>query len=236
MSPANWGLLFLILFSLVLYTAETEREIPFAEANAFAILNVAVLLVFGLEFALRLYAIGYDERYRGWAGLYAYARQNWFLLLVDFLAFAPELVFIAAGLGSPSWLRVLRVARLFKLARYFPAFRLVVAAIRSCAQELLAALALAVTLWYVAAVMLYLAENDVQPDAFGSITRAMWWSVVTLTTVGYGDNYPITVLGKVMAGVIAVLGLGAVALPSGILASAFLERLRQKNNSGDDTR
>jgi voltage-gated potassium channel len=98
-------------------------------------------------------------------------------------------------------------------------------------QELLAALAVAVMLWYASSVLLYLAEGSVQPDGFGSITRSMWWSVVTLTTIGYGDVYPVTVLGKILASLLAVLGVGAVALPSGILASAFIEQFRNKRGT-----
>jgi voltage-gated potassium channel len=139
------------------------------------------------------------------------------------------LFLLAIGLSPPSLLRALRVARLLKMTRYFPAFKLVLDALRSCVNELLAALAVAVMLWYFASVLLYLAESEAQPDGFGSITRAMWWSVVTLTTVGYGDVYPVTALGKIFAGFIAVLGIGAVAMPSGILAGTFMEKLRDRN-------
>ena len=231
LSPTNWCILFLILFSLVLYTAETEREIDVASRSLFWLLNYAVLTVFAVEFVGRLYAIGTVERFRGWRGLTTYARSNWFLLTVDFLAFAPELVLMLVGLNPPGVLRALRLVRLFKLIRYFPAFRLVVDALRSCLQELLAALAVAVMLWYVSSVLLYLAEGGVQPDEFGSITRSMWWSVVTLTTIGYGDVYPVTVIGKILAGGIAVLGVGAVALPSGILAGAFIEKFRNRHDA-----
>jgi voltage-gated potassium channel len=229
LSPINWAILFLILFSLALYTAETERAIQFEEGGIFWFLNVLVLILFGAEFVLRLCSVGVDERFRGWSGLGNYIRSNWLLVTVDFLAFAPELFLLAIGLSPPSLLRALRVARLLKMTRYFPAFKLVLDALRSCVNELLAALAVAVMLWYFASVLLYLAESEAQPDGFGSITRAMWWSVVTLTTVGYGDVYPVTALGKIFAGFIAVLGIGAVAMPSGILAGTFMEKLRDRN-------
>ena len=155
------------------------------------------------------------------------------MIAIDFLAFAPELFLILIGLSPPGMLRALRLMRLFKMARYFPAFRLVVNALWSCMQELLAALAVAVMLWYAASVLLYLAERNVQPEIFGSITRSMWWSVVTLTTIGYGDVVPMTILGKVLAGFIAVLGVGAVATPSGILAGAFMQTFRARHEGGD---
>jgi voltage-gated potassium channel len=74
-------------------------------------------------------------------------------------------------------------------------------------------------------VLLYIAEGQVQPEAFGSIPRAMWWSMATLTTVGYGDAYPITVLGKILASLIAILGIGIVAMPAGIIAANFSKKL-----------
>ncbi|MEZ5788934.1 MAG: ion transporter [Xanthobacteraceae bacterium] len=159
------------------------------------------------------------------------------MVLVDFLAFAPELIFIMIGANPPTWMRSLRVFRLAKMVRYIPAVELVTRALRACIQELLVALSLSVVLWYLASVVLYLTESGSQPDQFGSITRTMWWSVVTLTTVGYGDVYPITVFGKIAAGLIAVLGVGTVALPSGIMAGAFIEefreRRRQKNSAAE---
>ncbi len=228
LSPTNWFLLFLILGSLVLYTAETEREFQASEFRGLTEANVLILIVFCAEFVARLWAAGADERFKGWAGRGAYIRAHPALFMADFLAFAPELLLLSLGLTPPGALRSLRVIRLFKMARYFPTFKLVVDALRSCVQELLVALSLSVVLWYLAAVLLYLAEGDVQPDGFGSITRSMWWSVVTLTTVGYGDIYPVTAIGKVAAGIVAVIGLGTVALPSGIIAGAFMEKFRTR--------
>ena len=85
---------------------------------------------------------------------------------------------------------------------------------------------LAVTVLVFGATALHLIEGDLQPDKFGSIPRAMWWSVITLTTIGYGDVYPITVLGKIFAALVAVAGIGLIAMPTGILASAFSEAVR----------
>lgn len=233
LSPTNWVLVFLIFLSLVLYTAETEQEIQLDKSDAIWWVNIVVLSVFGIEFVLRLWVAGVNDRFRGLNGLWAYIKCNWFMVAVDFVAFAPELLFLAVGLSPPSLLRSFRVFRLFKVARYFAAFKLVIEALRSCLNELLAALALSALLWYFASVVLYLAERVAQPAEFGSITRAMWWSVVTLTTVGYGDVYPVTVPGKVAAGFIAVVGLGTVALPSGIMAGAFIEKFRERQPSKD---
>ncbi len=158
-------------------------------------------------------------------------KSNPFMLFFDFIAFGPELCWLAFGYAPPSALRSLRVLRLLKLARYIPAFRLVFDALRSCIQELTVALSLSAVLWYLSSVVLYLTESAAQPEKFGSIVRSMWWGVATLTTVGYGDVYPETVIGKVAAGFFAVIGLGAVALPSGIIAGAFMEKYRERRLS-----
>ena len=122
---------------------------------------------------------------------------------------------------------MLRVVRLFKMARYFVAFPLLANALKTSLQPLLAAVTIAVITWYLAAVALYFAEHEAQPEAFATIGDAMWWSVITLTTVGYGDITPITTPGRIIAGFVAVLGLGTVALPSGIIAASFMHQLRQ---------
>lgn len=228
LSAVNWILVFIIIFSQIAYTAETEQELRKGELNYYLFFDLFVSCIFAIEFFARLWVAGIDERFRGSEGLFHYVKSNWLLLLVDFLAFGPELIFIMIGGGPTSWMRSLRVFRLIKMVRYVPAVELVTRALRSCIQELLVALSLSIVLWYLAAVLLYLAESTAQPDSFGSITRTMWWSVVTLTTVGYGDVYPITVFGKVAAGVIAVVGVGTVALPSGIMAGAFIEEFRER--------
>lgn len=233
LSVTNWMLVFLILASLVVYTAETEREISADRLRLFAIIDLVILLVFAVEFAARLYAAGYEQRFSGRAGLAAFVREHPLMLVVDFLAFAPELLFLALGLPQASWLRSLRVVRLLKMARYIPAFRLVMDALRACIQELLVALSLLIFIWYIAAVLLYLAEGDVQPEAFGSITRSMWWSVITLTTVGYGDAYPVSVAGKLAAGIVCVIGVCTVALPSGIIAGSFIDKFRERRRRAE---
>lgn len=108
------------------------------------------------------------------------------------------------------------------------AWRDIAAAIHSRRTELILTLGLALIAMLVASTFLYWAEGDVQPDKFGSIPRALWWSVVTLTTVGYGDVYPVTPLGKIFAAILAVGGIGLIALPTGILAAAFSDAMQRR--------
>jgi voltage-gated potassium channel len=124
-------------------------------------------------------------------------------------------------------LRLLRLSRLIKLGRYSDSLKTLGNVFKGKKEELLiTAFALAILL-ILASSLMYFAENEVQPQAFSSIPAAMWWGIATLTTVGYGDIYPVTTLGKLMGSVIAVLGIGMFALPAGILSSGFAEKIKK---------
>jgi voltage-gated potassium channel len=112
-----------------------------------------------------------------------------------------------------------------------PAFAIVGGAFRRAGGPLVAALCVAAAQVYVAALLLYFIEGEAKPEAFGSIMRAFWWAIVTLTTVGYGDVYPETPWGRVAAGLVAVAGIGIVAMPTGILASAFNDEFRARDEA-----
>ena len=141
------------------------------------------------------------------------------------------------GGGSLLALRVLRLARLIKIARFVPAFDALAAALRRSGSQLLTSLAVALALVYVSAVLLYFVEGvgGEHQETFASIPRAIWWAVATLTTVGYGDVYPVTPLGKVLAAITAIFSIGFIALPTGILASAFSDAVqRHKSRTGEE--
>jgi voltage-gated potassium channel len=154
------------------------------------------------------------------------------LAIVDLLALLP---FILGVVGAETLVlraaRALRLLALSKLLRYSEAARVVMRSIVERRYELLFALMIAGLMILVSSTALYLVEGASQPKAFGSILRAMWWSVVTLTTVGYGDVFPLTPLGKFFAAITALAGIGMIAMPTGILAAAFSDgfaRARQR--------
>lgn len=227
------ALVMISLASLALETEAARGDTPFPGwvLPATQWVNDVIVVLFAIEFALRFWSEGENPRHRGVAGRVRFLRQ--FVTIADVLAFLPELIVMLffphlAGAWLAA-LRALRLFRLFKLARYVPAFAIVGAAVRRAWAPLMAALAVAAAQLYVAAMMLHFIEGDSKPEAFGSITRALWWAIVTLTTVGYGDVYPETSWGRVAAGLVALTGIGIVAMPTGILASAFAEEFRERH-------
>ncbi len=157
-------------------------------------------------------------------------RLNWLKTpsaIIDFLAIFPAFLNFVVPLDL-RFMIVLRVLRLFKLTRYFAALRILLKVIMREKESFKAVLFILVILIILSASGIYLVENKAQPQYFGSIPASMWWAVVTLTTVGYGDVTPITTTGKILGAMITVLGVGLAALPAGILASGLANELNQR--------
>ena len=224
-----------MLISLAALALETEAIRPDSHftpgfENFLKQINAAIVVIFAIEFTMRFWSEGENPRHAGFIGRIRFLSR--FITIADVLAFLPELIVLVfiphLHGGWLAGLRALRLFRLFKLARYVSAFAIVGAAVRRAGAPLLAALCVAAAQLYISAMLLYFIEGANNPESFGSITRSLWWAVVTLTTVGYGDVYPHTVLGRVVAGVVAVTGIGIVALPTAILASSFAEEFRER--------
>jgi voltage-gated potassium channel len=234
LSRANTAIVILVLLSFLLFALETEPSIEGVARVWLSLLNLAVLGVFAVEYLLRIWIAGEDVRHKGVVGRIRYMLSPW--ALADLAAFLPELLWLLLPHGGDDsmlmFLRVLRLVRLLKIARFVPAFEILGAAMRRAGSQLVTALAVALALVFVAAVLLYFVEGVGQNrEQFASIPRAIWWAVATLTTVGYGDVYPVTVGGKIAASVIAFAGIGVVALPTGIFASAFSDELREREQA-----
>ena len=149
------------------------------------------------------------------------------LAVVDLIAILPFYLSLYVSFDL-RFLRGLRLLRLFKLTRYSPALGALLDVVQKESEALLAAIVVLLIMLVMAAAGIYVLENELQPDTFGSMPGSMWWAIVTLTTVGYGDVVPVTTLGKMFAGLIGLIGIGMIALPAAILASGFAENIHRR--------
>ena len=211
--------------SLILWTVPTLER---SYSLWFHVVEYCTVAVFLVEYALRFWAAPEaNPEGRDW-------RQRWKYIvspaaLIDAAALYPSaaaaITLLVSGDGpNLSFLLAVRlITRSAKLARYFSGGRRLGAAVRLKSSQLLTAIAALLLILVIAASLMFFAESEAQPDKFTSIPAAMWWSVVTLTTVGYGDTVPVTITGRLLAAVIAVMGIGLFALPAGILSAGLLE-------------
>ncbi len=224
----NAFIVVLILLNILAMILESVKEIRDWTAGYFTWFEYFSVAIFSLEYSLRIWTSVEDPRYRHpILGRLRFALTP--LALVDLSAVLPfYLPFIRAdlrGLRMFRLVRIMRVMRVAKLGRYSESLQMLLRVVRSRWEHLLSSILILLILAVVSASLMFYAENEAQPKAFSSIPAAMWWAVATLTTIGYGDVYPVTVIGKFMASIIAVLGIGMFALPTGILGSGFMEEL-----------
>ena len=204
---------FLILASAVVFVFESDGTSLEAGSHAahYIILDWVFFVLFSIEYFLRVYI---ESRKRDF--IFS------FYGMIDLLAILPSL-FLVPGFRVLRILRFLRIFRIFKATRFILAVDRLTMALHEIQQELLALVILSLMLVYLAACGIHFFERDAQPEAFGSILDSMWWAVVTLTTVGYGDVFPTTAGGKVFTALVTLVGVGLIAIPSGLLASVLTE-------------
>jgi len=150
------------------------------------------------------------------------------IMVIDLLSILPLFIELATG-ANVAAVRVLRIARFYRLARYVPAIATIARVIAAEWRALMGCVAIFAGLILLSSVAMYLAEHEVQPKAFADVPSAMWWAIVTLSTVGYGDVTPLTAIGRVIAGLTMVAGIGFFALPVGIIASGFQQEIKQSD-------
>jgi len=220
------ALILLNVLAVILATVEPVAARIGSVLHWFEVLSVAI---FSVEYLLRVWSCTAQEQYASPVlGRLRYVVS--LMALVDLFAVLPFYVpfLIKVDLRFLRALRLLRLTRLLKLGRYSESHKTVTRVLRSKKEQLSVAVFVVAILLVVASSAMYYLEHDAQPKTFSSIPAAMWWGVVTLTTVGYGDVYPITTAGKIIGSLIALLGLGFFALPAGILASGFAEELQSR--------
>jgi len=219
----------LIVINLVAVTLESVPALHAEYGTLFTAVEFLSLFVFTIEYGLRAWVAPEHPAYRHLSA--RAARWNFIrspLGLIDLLAVLP--FWLAFAL--PADLRVLlvlRMVRFLKLARYSPAMRSLLDALYGERRALFGCFVILLGATLFAAGIMHLAERHAQPDRFGTIPDAMWWAIVTLGTIGYGDVVPVTLLGRLVASVTIFIGLIMVALPIGIVATAFAEEIHRRD-------
>lgn len=213
----------LIIYSLITFSIETLPELSERSAEFLWWSEVVVVVVFTIEYILR---IGVSER--KWKFIFS------FYGLIDLLAILPFYVARGLDLRAVRIFRMIRILRMLKLIRYSQAIRRMKRAFVIAREELVIFSILAGMVLYASAVGIYFFEHESQPKVFGSVFHSLWWVVSTLTTVGYGDAYPITVGGKVFTFFVLMIGIGLVAVPTGLIASALTAARREEQEGEKD--
>ncbi|MGH7321778.1 MAG: cyclic nucleotide-gated ion channel [Candidatus Rokuibacteriota bacterium] len=215
--------------SVIAVALETLEGLGGRHAALFLAIEVAVVALFSLEYAVRVWVAPEAEpgaaRDPGGARR-RYARSP--LALIDLLAILPFYLNLLVPI-APDWLRILRLARLLKVARYAPALSLFAAVLHNERRPLFAALLVMMVLLMLESGIMFVLEREAQPKAFASIPHTMWWTIVTMATVGYGDIAPVTPAGKLFAGVVMVIGIAMFAVPAGLLATGFASEIRKRD-------
>ncbi len=200
----------LIVFSLITFSLETLPNLSETAARSLWIAEVITIMVFTAEYMLRVVVA--DDKLRFVSSFFG---------IVDLLAILPFYIATGVDLRSARAFRLLRLVRIVKLARYNKAVRRLHSALLIAKEEIVLYLIVTAILLYLSAVGIYYFESQAQPEQYASVFHCLWWSVTTLTTVGYGDTYPITLGGRIFTFFVLLIGLGVVAMPAGLFASAL---------------
>lgn len=229
----NVGLFLLICLNVLAVIVESVQEVSIQYGSIFRIFEIFSVVLFSIEYVLRVWTCNENPRFElGFRGKLHYLFTPMAIIdLISILPFYLPLI-IPFDLRFLRALRLIRLIRVFKLTRFNDALLTIIRVIKSKSHELAITVFAVILLLVIFSSLVFLAENDVQPKAFSSIPAAMWWGVVTLTTVGYGDIYPVTPIGKILGAMISLLGIGLFALPAGILGSGFVEEI-QRRKKGD---
>jgi voltage-gated potassium channel len=224
---------FIIILIILNVTAVMLETVPFSTqepyATFFRIFDLVSVIIFTIEYLLRVWSCNHDPRYaHSFHGRLKYMVSTG--ALIDLLAIFPFYVHVIIGLDLRVLriLRLLRFLRLFRLTAYMKSARIVRNVFKTRANDLKLSLVLIIFLIIIAACLVYFAEHDAQPKIFSSIPATIWWAIITVTSVGYGDMVPITVTGKILTSIISLSGLAVFALPAGIITAGFLEEMRKQ--------
>ena len=210
----------LILLNVLAVVLETEISIYAKYKDYFVNFELGSIIIFTIEYITRLF-------------LFARTRGNFWkkittpIMIIDLLVILPFYLTLFFGVNL-GYLRVFRMVRLVKLTRYTRSIKLFGQVLSAKREELVVSLGILAILIVFAATGIYYVEKEQQPDDFGSIPKSIWWAIITVTSVGYGDVTPVTTLGKALAGIVAILGVGLFAIPTGFIAAGFSDQFQRE--------
>jgi voltage-gated potassium channel len=222
-------LIVLIVGNALAVSLDSVPQLAATYGRYFLFFEDVSVAIFTLEYLLRVWTVPEDPRYatRPVIDRLRYLVRPY--MLIDFLAVAPAYIALFMPFVDLRILRIFRLFRLLKIARYSPAVATLIHVLSLERRALFGTLLLLLCIMCLCAEGMYILEGTVQPHVFGNLPSCMYWAIITLTTVGYGDVTPITAAGRLLAGVTAILGLGVFALPVGIIASAFVTEIHRRD-------
>ena len=221
----------MILLNLLAVSLESVDSLSASYGTAFFAFEMVSVAIFSVEYALRIWSAAANEASKHSSP--AKRRLEYifsFTGLIDLIAILPSLLPLFLGEIDLRWLRVLRLVRLLKISHYSSALEDLIAAIRSEKSAFGAARYLFFIALFASSSLMYVVEHQAQPENFSSIPTTMWWSLITLTTVGYGDVSPVTPVGKIVGAMTAMMGVCVVALLTGIVATAFSNQISRRQD------
>jgi voltage-gated potassium channel len=224
-------LISVIFLNVLAVILESVESISAAYSGFFKMFSLFSVGFFSIEYVFRLWTCTTNKKFKKpVTGRLRYAITP--MAIIDLLVLVPFFLpfFFQVDLRILRVLRLIRLFTLFKLTRYSSSLKLISTVIKEKKEELVVTFAVTMILLIFASGIIYFLENEKQPGAFSSIPAAMWWGVATMTTVGYGDIYPVTAIGKLFGGFVAILGLGTFSLPAGIIAYGFIEEIQKKRS------
>ena len=236
---ASWlvdiGLFVLVAVNVLAVSLETVDSLHRAYADIFWWIEVVSVSLFTLEYGLRLWSAAASAEELEISSLkarlsYVFSPTG----IIDLVAILPSLLPLLFGSIDLRWLRVLRLARLFKFSHYTSALEDLISSVKRERESFVATTYLLFLALMISSTMIYVFEHELQPENFGSIPESMWWSFVTLTTVGYGDVVPMTAAGRAIAALTALMGVCVVALLTGIVATGFSKQMAMKQSELED--
>jgi len=226
-------IIFLIITNVILVLLDTF-DMPSLYQSVSSKIELISVIIFTIEYLLRV-----------WTATYIYPNDNpalarlryacSFMAIIDLLAVLPFYIpfIIPVDLRILRVLRMVRLLRIFKFNRYTDSMKIIGKVFKERASQLISSFFVIFLLMIIASVLMCDIEKSAQPDKFNNAISGLWWAVATFTTVGYGDIYPITTMGKILSGVIAILGIGLVAVPTGIISAGFIEQVENKKEKSE---